>query len=618
MTGINTQHLIEKQVPYHIRENNPVFNKFLEYYYEFQTQSKIPDIIQEVRRYNDIDETDEQFLLEFFEEFKYLPANIVADKRLIAKHIYDLYKTKGSENSLKLLFRIVYGEEIDVYYPSEDVLRASDGQWVQNNVVSVELIQGEIKPTSNRLVLDSAYGIFDFIIDSVEAEDTITRVFFNPKKPYFVDANQLVRIYTNDVLDFIGTLVLMPSTIDVIDGGAFWQLGQLIVLPGNTNTICQISRVGSNGSIKKLDIIQYGSISGSEQVYSISPFQFAPSSDYAESYSEQTSIVPPIQSHSINIFDRTLIQEGIVAASSIQEYIIDGYTLPGYITNIIVNQFSGAQEIINNEITVEQWIQSKARVRLKQQFFAKTAGFYEDLRGQLSAASIRLQDNFFYQLFSYVINTSRVLSDIKNVIGLVHPAGMRYFINTNREAIIDVNATTSRILSKEPIFFNTGISFGETMAFHRSLRLNDIIDATTVSVGNSYDSNNSYAMYDPSVDWDQITFGPGGYDLENYDLSEYDVTIDPAVDQYTQEDDSITLRIWQRLSLADVVFPTTVNIVDQYDANNASQLYDESIDWDAITVGGYDLETYDLETYGIVEEFEQYTAEADSITINTI
>ena len=612
MTSINTQHLIEQQVPYHIRESNPVFNKFLEYYYQFQTESKIPDIIQEVRKYNDIDETDEQFLLEFFEEFKFLPANIVADKRLIAKHIYDIYKSKGSENSLKLLFRIVYGEDIDVYYPSEDILRASDGRWIQNNVVSVELIDGEIKSTSNRIVIENSHGVFDFTIESIDDD----RVFFDPKKPYFVDPNQLVRIYTNTTLDFIGSLVLMPSTIEIIDGGAFWQLGQLIVLPGDTDTIAQISRIGENGSIKKLDIIEYGTLSVSQQVYSISPFAFAPTMGYTETYSEQISSIPPVYNHNVDVFDQTFIQEAINIASSRQEYIIDGYTLPGYITNEIINQITNLPPSILPDITIEQWLQSKARVRLNQQFFAKTAGFYEDLRGQLSAANIRLQDNFFYQLFSYVVNTSRVLSDIKNVISLVHPAGMKYFINTTRESVINIDVTTSRILSREPLYFTTGIEFSETLAFDKTLHLYEVIEPTTMDVGGSYDQNDSYALYDPSVDWDEIQLVSGDFSAEGFDSEDFDYTSEFEVNQYSLAEDSIDVRLWQRLYLDDFILPTTVNIADNYDANNTVHLYDESIDWDAITLGGgFDLQNYDLAHYTITEEFEQYTLEDDSIRL---
>lgn len=449
MTSINTQHLIEQQIPYHIRESNPVFNKFLEYYYQFQTQSKIPDIIQEVRKYNDIDETDEQFLLEFFEEFKYLPATILVDKRLVAKHIYDIYKSKGSETSLKLLFRIVYGEEIDVYYPSQDILKPSDGKWIQYNVVSLDSIDGEIKSTSNRIVFTTETATFEFKIESTESIDDIVRVFFDANTTYVIDQTKFVKIYTNSVLDFVGSVVVMPSTIEVIDGGAFWQLGQLIVLPGEIDTICQITRLGENGAIKKLNIIQYGKFGPSSQAYTISPFRYSPVQDYTETFSEQLQSYPLIHDYRLNISDSVNVTDTILYSTYSQEYVITGYVLDGYVSNDVSAEINSPilSSPINPDITIAQWIQSKALIRVRQSISAKTSGVYLNTNGQLSAANIKLQDNFFYQLFSYVINTSRVLSDVQNVISLVHPAGIKYFINTSRESSIDATSIITRTMS---------------------------------------------------------------------------------------------------------------------------------------------------------------------------
>ena len=59
-----------------------------------------------------------------------IPENMLTDKRLLLKRIKDLYTSKGSQKSYDLLFRILYNQDIDFYYPGEDILRASDGRWV--------------------------------------------------------------------------------------------------------------------------------------------------------------------------------------------------------------------------------------------------------------------------------------------------------------------------------------------------------------------------------------------------------------------------------------------------------------------------------------------------------
>lgn len=572
MIGIQTQHLIEQQIPGHIRESNPLFAKFLQYYYEFQKQAKIPDIIQEVKKYNDIDEVDEAFLLDFFEEFKKLPHSTVADKRLVAKHVYDLYKSKGSEDGLRLLFRIVYGEEIDVYYPNNDILRASDGRWIQDNVITAKTVSGLVKSTSNRIVFNSTQGSFEFEIKSTEviSSDTI-RFFFEPRKTYHVDDEQEIRVYSNNTLDFVGELVLMPSFIEVDDGGAYWQLGQIVVLPAPTvgkDTICQVKRIGTDGSIKRLDIIEYGYGLEADTTYTISPFLFKPTSSYTEAYTERISEFPPAYNHNLSIFDiNEDVIESVTGYDSDQDYVLTGYVISEYITRLAFSQnttTSASSDVINPDITIEQWIASRARVKIRNAYSAKLSGYYEDLRGQPSAQSIRLQDNFFYQLFSYVIDTSRMLSEYKSILSVVHPAGMKYFSNTVKEVSISASISTSRILSRDSVLLSDTYSAEDQMSFGNTINLYDNIVASTRNVNDNYDANNELSLYDPEVDWDEIKAYAGVYDLaeydngdynvmnvagdtttvydaNEYDLSEYNQTQQTYVDQYTLEDDSIDI-----------------------------------------------------------------------------
>ena len=74
----------------------------------------------------------EQFRREFLHA---IPASMLVDPRLLIKHIRKFYRAKGSVDAYRLLFRILFDEEVDFYYPSEDILRASDGRWTVETVV---------------------------------------------------------------------------------------------------------------------------------------------------------------------------------------------------------------------------------------------------------------------------------------------------------------------------------------------------------------------------------------------------------------------------------------------------------------------------------------------------
>jgi hypothetical protein len=147
MTDNKVSLLINKQVPEFVREEYPVFISFLEAYYEFLenkqgtqkndliTKSKELKYISDVD--NSIDEFEEQFLNSYA---TFLPKETTIDKALLIKNVLPLYLSKGSEKSFKLLFRMLFGNELEINYPKNNVLRASDGKWEVENAVKVSTI----------------------------------------------------------------------------------------------------------------------------------------------------------------------------------------------------------------------------------------------------------------------------------------------------------------------------------------------------------------------------------------------------------------------------------------------------------------------------------------------
>jgi hypothetical protein len=130
---------VQNQFPQFYLEDGPDFILFVKAYYEWM-ESENQSIYQSRRLfdYRDIDNTVESFL-EFFQK-KYLygiPFDIISNKRFILKHILDVYRSKGSINCYKLLFKLIYNEDIDVYLPSVDVLRVSDGTWKEPKFLEV-------------------------------------------------------------------------------------------------------------------------------------------------------------------------------------------------------------------------------------------------------------------------------------------------------------------------------------------------------------------------------------------------------------------------------------------------------------------------------------------------
>lgn len=130
---------VEQQFPSFYREEGQTFIAFVKAYYEWlETTGKTTNKTRNLFSTRDIDLTADQFVENFKEKYLFgIPKEIAGNKRFLQKHILDIYRSKGSMEGLKLLFRLLYNEEIDVYIPSVDILKTSDGTWVEKRYLEI-------------------------------------------------------------------------------------------------------------------------------------------------------------------------------------------------------------------------------------------------------------------------------------------------------------------------------------------------------------------------------------------------------------------------------------------------------------------------------------------------
>ena len=123
--------IVENQLPAFIRADHPTFTALLKKYYEYMEQpNKTLKVGKDLYDYMDVDTTRAD-LIEYFKT-KIIPnfpeASALSTEKLV-KAARFFYSKKGSADSFKFLFRTLYGQEVDVYFPKEDILKASDGKW---------------------------------------------------------------------------------------------------------------------------------------------------------------------------------------------------------------------------------------------------------------------------------------------------------------------------------------------------------------------------------------------------------------------------------------------------------------------------------------------------------
>jgi hypothetical protein len=170
------QAVVRSQLPEFIREDYPLFVSFVEAYYEYMNKQNI-DLV----KVRDLDETLDQFIGEFKKELAYNLPFVIKDERFLLTKIKEQYLSKGSRASYDLLFRLLYGKNVELIYPGEKLLIPSDGRWNQEISVFAQVDYGDANEVIGKLV------------DIVSA-GTILRVVVDKKQELTGEVDKIVRI----------------------------------------------------------------------------------------------------------------------------------------------------------------------------------------------------------------------------------------------------------------------------------------------------------------------------------------------------------------------------------------------------------------------------------------
>ncbi len=157
-------HLIENQFPGIYREDGPMLVAFMKSYYEWMEETE--NVLWYTRRLyeiKDIDETLDEFITHFKEKYlSRIPINDNTDVRNLVKHSLDLYRSKGTERGVDLLFKLVFGVGTQVYYPGDDIFRLSDGKWVVPMYLEVQ-VQENNTLFHNKQIMGLQSGAIAFV-----------------------------------------------------------------------------------------------------------------------------------------------------------------------------------------------------------------------------------------------------------------------------------------------------------------------------------------------------------------------------------------------------------------------------------------------------------------------
>lgn len=252
--------IVKRQIPSWIRAEYPGYVNFIEHYYKWlELSDNVLYNIYNIPSYLDIDLTTEEFLLNFIEtSMSTLPKNIINNKKLLLKHIKEVYESKGTEKAIKFLFKILYNEEVEIFYPSETILRCSDGKFIKSTFIKTNTFTN--KQLAGRKIFGVTSGASALVENIIIKKETITYDYieisniigvFLPNEK--IETRDDEEYYTNNTIGQVSKIIIKEA-------GTGYYINELIYTSNIAinNAVLQVTDIDINGGILSVNVLESG------------------------------------------------------------------------------------------------------------------------------------------------------------------------------------------------------------------------------------------------------------------------------------------------------------------------------------------------------------------------
>lgn len=485
---------LDRQIPEYIRGEYELFVNFIKAYYEFLDQTQQRNL-EDIRS---IENTLEEFIIRFKKELSVLfPTNTLANERFILQKIREFYQTRGSKESFQFLFRILFNKDSDIFYPSTQILRASDGKWIQEKSVFVRSEAGNLFNLSGKMIKIQTNNkdIFVYCPRVVLYREDIYEVFINRSYIQDISVGNTVKSENNE--DY-GEIIRCPNKYTIVSKGAGFEVGQLLYLKteSGNGSLIKITKTGTNGSIERIQIISFG-LDYESTFYArlsnkqaVAPLFYSPVTLFTAQATVPNTYDPNTTENKYEDGNNGFVDYGYI---NTQDYFYFDVNLPaeqrvtGQVETVFYADGTYVGEIIGSfytNATNENIIdEDAAEIKIELGPVAVYPGYYQTSDGFISDESY-IQDGKYYQLFSYVIKVEQQIDTYLEIVKqLLHPAGMELFaeFNIKNEYLVSASPLLAFIRRQflEQQFVTDDEGFNETELFIRRYLSNGTLSTET-------------------------------------------------------------------------------------------------------------------------------------------
>ena len=221
--------LVESQFPSFYQEEGPLFILFVKEYFKWLEEAgNTTKESRSLLTYRDIDLTVDNYLVYFKEKYlKGVEFNTNTSKRKLIKAALDLYRSKGTDRSIDLLFKLAYGAKVQVYTPGDDVLKLSDGTWVVPRYLELTrsaktpgMVGKQISGSKSK-----ATAFVEYVITRNVHDKIIDIVFLSNLVGDF-DTGDIIT--TDGIIDGSPKVTGSLSTLDLTLSGQGFEVGEVV------------------------------------------------------------------------------------------------------------------------------------------------------------------------------------------------------------------------------------------------------------------------------------------------------------------------------------------------------------------------------------------------------
>ena len=258
---------IRELLPDFVDAEYPIFVQFLRSYYEWMEQTdQTLGASNRMLSYRDVDSTLDDFIEHFRVTFlANLPKDSAVSVDRLTAHVRELYRAKGSPDAYRLLFRLVFNKDVELFYPRENIIRSSDGVWSKETSLKVGWCENADELTGREIrgATSGATARVEYVNEYYDGALHVLELFVNKKTvmgtfqigEYFETVDDGVR-YCEPIYGCVTGLTINAPGLDYAPGDRL-IFAEGLSGGGGAGAAAQVKTVGTQ-AISGVEIIDPG------------------------------------------------------------------------------------------------------------------------------------------------------------------------------------------------------------------------------------------------------------------------------------------------------------------------------------------------------------------------